>query len=67
MSNTNRYEKRLRFAGVCLVMGLLVEAICLHWATPIAFIVFVVVGGLLMFLGLVVYLNSQLSTAVARE
>ena len=40
-------EKRLRLAGLLLVVGLLVEAICLLWARPIAFILLVVVGGLL--------------------
>ena len=67
MSNTRPSEKRLRFAGICLAIGLLIEALCLIWATPIAFIVFVAIGGLLIFIGLVVYLHSQLSTAVASD
>ena len=67
MSSTSRYEKRLRFAGVCLAMGLLIEAICLMWATPIAFIIFVAIGGLLIFIGLVFYLRSQVSTSVPAD
>ena len=43
-------EKRLRLAGVLLIVGLLVEAICLQWARPIAFILLVVVGGATMLL-----------------
>ena len=34
-------EKRLRLAGMLLIVGLLVEAICLLWARPIAFILLV--------------------------
>ena len=40
------------------MIGLLIEAVCLLWARPIAFVVFVVVGGLFLFAGLVVYLLS---------
>ena len=67
MMSTSRTEKRMRFAGICLAIGLLIEALCLLWATPIAFIVFVAIGGLLIFIGLVVYLYSQVSTPVAGD
>jgi hypothetical protein len=58
MAGFNRMEKRLRIAGSLLMLGLLIEAVCLLWARPIAFVVFVVVGGLFLFAGLVVYLLS---------
>ena len=48
-----RLEKRLRIAGLLLILGLLVEGICLLWARPIAFILLVVVGGLLCAAGIV--------------
>jgi hypothetical protein len=67
MLTTSRSEKRLRLAGICLAIGLIIEAICLICATPIAFIVFVAIGGLLIFIGLVVYVHSQASTAVGRD
>ena len=54
-------EKRLRLAGLLLVVGLLVEAICLQWARPIAFILLVVVGGALCAAGIAVYLYSLVS------
>lgn len=63
MLSTSQSEKRMRFAGICLATGLLIEALCLLWATPIAFIVFVAIGGLLILIGLVVYLYSQVSNA----
>jgi len=58
MAGFNPIEKRLRIAGGLLMIGLLIEAVCLLWARPIAFVVFVVVGGLFLFAGLVVYLLS---------
>ena len=51
-------EKRLRLAGMLLIVGLVVEAICLQWARPIAFILLVVVGGLYVAGGIVLYLYS---------
>jgi hypothetical protein len=58
-------EKRLRIAGVRLIVGLLVEAICLQWARPIAYILLVVVGGLLYCCGIVGYLYSLVSASEA--
>ena len=48
--------KRLQIAGCLLIIGLLIEAICLFWAKPITFVVFVVVGGLFLFFGVTVFL-----------
>jgi hypothetical protein len=51
-------EKRLRLAGMLLIIGLGVEAICLQWARPIAFILLVAFGGALCAGGIAVYLYS---------
>jgi hypothetical protein len=58
-------EKRLRLAGMLLIFGLLVEAICLLWARPLAFILLVALGGLLCAAGIVVYLYSLVSAGGA--
>ncbi len=58
-------EKQLRLAGVLLIFGLLVEATCLLWARPLAFILLVGVGGLLCAAGIVAYLYSLVSTSDA--
>jgi hypothetical protein len=58
MPNANPLEKRLRVAGTLLMIGLLIEATCLLWAKPIAFVLFVAIGGLFLFVGVVVYLLS---------
>jgi hypothetical protein len=67
MPSTNSPERRRQFAGVCLVVGLIIEALCLIWATPIAFVVFVAIGGSLMFVGLVLYLTSLVNHLVVPE
>jgi len=61
MLSVNQLEKRRQVAGISIVLGLLIEALCLIWATPIAFVIFVAIGGLLMFVGIVLYLYSLVS------
>ena len=65
MLSISQSERGMRFAGICLAIGFLIEALCLLWATPIAFIVFVAIGGLLILIGLVVYLYSQVLNAAS--
>jgi hypothetical protein len=60
-------RKRIQFAGVLLIIGLMVEAICLLSAKPIAFIIFVGVGGLLIFAGVAVYLFSLISISAVPD
>ena len=49
-------EKRVRLSAVLVIAGLLVEAFSFTWHHPTAFIVFFVVGGLLLAVGMVTYL-----------
>ncbi len=53
--------RRLRIAGILVVMGLLVEALCLVWSKPIAFVVLVCIGGALIGLGVLFFLYSLVS------
>lgn len=53
-----KLEKRLRVAGLLVLLGLLVELITLHWAHPTAFLFFILLGGGLMGLGILLYLYS---------
>jgi hypothetical protein len=62
MSNANPLAKRLQIAGTFLIIGLVIEALCLLSPRPIAFVIFVAVGGPLLFAGVVVYLFSLVST-----
>ena len=61
------FERRLQISGVLIILGLLVEALCLAWRGPLAFLVFLGLGGLLLFAGIVVYLYSLVSIPHPRE
>jgi hypothetical protein len=61
MLSKNPIEKRLQLAGILLILGLLVEGGCLLWARPISFVIFVALGGLLLFCGIVLFLFSLVS------
>jgi hypothetical protein len=67
MLGPNQFERRRQVAGVCLAIGLIIEALCLIWATPIAFVIFVAIGGSLMFVGFVLYLTSLVNSPVTPE
>jgi hypothetical protein len=62
MLSANSLERRLQLSGIFLILGLLVEALCLFWTRPIAFVLFLGVGGLLLALGILLYLFSLVST-----
>ena len=51
-----RLARRLRLAGLLLGLGLLIEAATLFWPHPTAFLVFLLLGGVLVATGIVLYL-----------
>src|SRR5262249_27328920 len=56
-------QRRLKFAGALIVAGLAIELLSLFWSRPIAFLVFMFAGGLLLLLGIVIYLYSLVPAA----
>ena len=50
--------RALRVSGILLILGIIVEAISLWWEKPLAFLLFVGVGGLLTLAGILAYLYS---------
>lgn len=64
MTTTINLERRLRIAGTLVVLGLLVELVSLLWSHPLAFIVFLAVGGLLIACGILIYLYSLVTRDV---
>jgi len=56
-------ERWLRISGVLAIMGLLIEALCLLWSRPIAFVVLVVFGGALISIGVLLFLYSLVSSS----
>jgi len=56
----NSMGRHIRVSGLLLIVGLLVEAICLFRAHPLSFLIFITVGGAFLVLGLAEYLLSLL-------
>jgi hypothetical protein len=57
-------ERALRISGAFLILGIAVEIISLVSEKPLAFLLFVGVGGSLTFAGIVLYLYSLLPPAL---
>jgi hypothetical protein len=61
MLSGDSMERRVQFAGILMLLGLLVEAFCLFWTRPIGFVLFLGIGGLLLTFGVLMYLLAVLS------
>ncbi len=61
MLSTSPFDRKLQLSGILLILGLLVEALCLLGHGPIAFIVFAGLGGLFFAGGIILYLYSLVS------
>ena len=53
-------SKKLRTAGIFIILSLLVQAFSLVWNHPLAFVAFLFLGGLLLLIGLGMYVWSLL-------
>lgn len=58
LAGTDRLARRLKLAGLLLILGLLVELVTMFWAHPTAFLVYLLLGGLLVAAGVLLYLYS---------
>ena len=61
MLSDSLMERRLQLSGILLILGLLVEALCLFWTRPLAFVIFLGAGGLLLAFGILLFLFSLVS------
>ena len=61
----NAEHKRIRIAAALILGGLLVERLTLGWAHPTAFFVYAGVGGLLLLLGVMLFLSTLLGGATS--
>jgi len=61
MSTQNPMERRLRIAGIFVLLGLVVEVVAMRWVHPAAFLVFAFIGIPIASLGIVIYLYSLVS------
>lgn len=57
---------RLRLAGVLIVVGLLAQALTLFWNHPLSFVAYLVIGGFLVAIGIVVYLLTLANLPIGR-
>lgn len=64
MSAGDSVSRRLRISGIFVIMGLLVEALCLVWSKPVAFVVLVCIGGVLIGIGVLFFLYSLVNAKV---
>jgi hypothetical protein len=63
MQTSDSMSRRLRISGILVMAGLMVEALCLMWSRPIAFVILACVGGALIGLGVLFFLYSLVSVA----
>lgn len=61
MTQDNSMAKKLRTAGILIIIGLVVEAISLAWNNPLSFVAFLGIGGLFLALGILFYLWTLVS------
>ena len=54
-------ERKLTTAAWLLIAGLLVEGMTLFWAHPTSFLLFIILGGILVVGGVAVYLIAIVS------
>ena len=58
MANPSRVQRKLKTAAWLLIAGLVVEGVTLHWAHPTSFVLFIILGGILVLAGIAVYLTA---------
>jgi hypothetical protein len=58
---TSTIERRIRWSGILVVAGLVVQMLTLLWTHPLAFMCFILVGCPLVAAGILFYLYSLAS------
>ncbi len=64
MLSTSLLERKLQLSGIILILGLVVESLCLLGHGPIAFMLFVGLAGVLFAVGILLYLYSLVDDRV---
>jgi hypothetical protein len=54
-------HRRLKLSSILVSAGLLVEVVTLFWSHPLTFVAFIVLGGTLVGMGILLYLYSIVS------
>lgn len=59
--STNTIERRIRWSGMLIVVGLLLQMLTLLWTHPLAFMCFLMIGCPLVAAGMLLFLYSLIS------
>ena len=51
-------HSRLQLSGILMAVGLLIQVVTLYWAHPLAFVLFILLGGTLVTVGILLYLYA---------
>ena len=51
-------QTRLQLSGILMAAGLLIQVVTLNWTHPLAFVLFIVLGGTLVTVGILLYLYA---------
>ena len=60
-SGNVRLHRRLQISGILLAAGLAIQLTTLYWTHPLAFVLFIVLGGVLASVGVLMYLVAIVS------
>ena len=66
-NHSNPMHSRLRLSGIFIILGLIVQVLSLLWNHPLSFIAFITLGGLLLAIGIIVYLLTVVNMAANPE
>jgi|HubBroStandDraft_1064217.scaffolds.fasta_scaffold281236_1 hypothetical protein len=62
-----RIERRIRWSGVLIGLGLTIQMLMLLWIHPLSFMIFLLLGCPMVGIGMLVYLYSLVSHAVGES
>jgi hypothetical protein len=64
---TPRIERRIRWSGILIGLGLTIQMLMLLWIHPLSFMIFLLVGCPMVGIGMLVYLYSLASHAAGES
>jgi F0F1-type ATP synthase assembly protein I len=63
----NFIERRIRWSGILVGVGLIIQMLTLLWTHPLAFVAFLLIGCPLVAAGILLYLYSLVAHSQAAE
>ena len=66
-SDVSKMQRRIRTSSTLVLLGLIVELVSLLWSHPTAFILFLMLGALLMGVGILIYFYSLVTATESAD